>query len=66
MSDPLDHDDNGRKGGAKKPETPVWVVTRADGLHQVAASQMDTALKADGGRLATDRDLAIAGVERDA
>lgn len=40
----------------------VWIVTPADGLHQVAASAVDGAISNGKGRRATARDLAIAGV----
>lgn len=67
----LDHDNNGKPGGMKKapPKTAptaddlVWVVNRAKGLHRVAAADVDAATRAPGGRLATARDLNIAGVE---
>ena len=58
--DPLDHDEDGRKGGSKIK--PVWIVTKADGLHQVATSAVDAAISNGKGRRATERDLAIAGV----
>ena len=57
---PLDHDDDGRKGGSK-PKL-VWVVTEADGIHQVPTSQVDAKISNGKGRRATDRDLAIAGI----
>jgi hypothetical protein len=66
----LDHDSDGKPGGSRKPpRTPpaaddlVWVVTRAKGLHRVAADAVSEAVSAPGGRTATDRDLRIAGVE---
>ena len=57
---PLDHDDDGRKGGSKIK--PVWIVTKENGLHQVATSAVDAAISNEKGRRATERDLAIAGV----
>lgn len=58
------------KPPAKKPRRSapgaddlVWIVSRAKGLHTVAAAETDAVLGA-GARLATDRDLKIAGVER--
>jgi hypothetical protein len=45
----------------KPPARPVWVVTRAEGLHAVAKKAVAALLEA-GGRLATDRDLEIGGV----
>ena len=68
----LDHDNDGKAGGAKKPpaitaptvEDLVWVVSRARGLHRVGAPEVDAALRA-GGRLATGRDLEIGGVRED-
>lgn len=59
----LDHDVDGRAGGAKKPPALEWVVTRKRGLHQVPSSQTSALIRA-GGRLPTERDFAIAGVER--
>lgn len=58
--DSLDHDGDGHKGGSKIK--PVWIVTKTDGLHQVATSAVDAAISNDKGRRATDRDLDIAGV----
>lgn len=40
----------------------VWIVTPADGLHQVASSAVDAAISNGKGRRATARDLAIAGM----
>lgn len=57
---PLDHDGDGHKGGSQIK--PVWIVTPEDGLHQVATSAVSAAISNGKGRLATDRDLAIAGV----
>lgn len=57
---PLDHDGDGHKGGSKIK--PVWIVTKTDGLHQVATSAVDGAISNGKGRRATERDLAIAGV----
>lgn len=57
---PLDHDEDSRKGGSKIK--PVWIVTKGEGLHQVATSAVDAAISNGKGRRATDRDLAIAGV----
>lgn len=61
---PLDHDGDGRPGGAKKPPVLEWVVTRDLGLHQVPSRDCPAVLQA-GGRRATARDLAIAGIEQD-
>ncbi len=58
--DPLDHDQDGRKGGSNIK--PVWIVTKTDGLHQVATSAVSAAISNGKGREATDRDLAIAGI----
>lgn len=58
--DPLDHDEDGRKGGSKIK--PVWIVTPAHGLHQVATSAVDAAISNGKGRRATARDLEIGGV----
>lgn len=57
---PLDHDEDGRKGGSKIK--PVWIVTKTAGLHQVATSAVDAAISNDKGRRATPRDLEIGGV----
>lgn len=60
----LDHDRDGKAGGAKKPPAAddlVWMVSRARGLHRVPAPETAAVLRA-GGRLATDRDLEIGGV----
>lgn len=57
---PLDHDEDGRKGGSKIK--PVWIVTKANGLHQVATSAVDSAISNGKGRRATPRDLEIGGV----
>lgn len=59
MTDPLDHDGDGRKGGSVKP---VWIVTEESGLHQVPTSAVSAAISNGKGRVATPRDLAIAGV----
>lgn len=45
------------------PPRLVWIVTRTEGLHQVASSAVDAAISNDKGRRATARDLAIAGVD---
>lgn len=58
--DPLDHDEDGRKGGSKIK--PVWIVTPENGLHQVPTSAVSAAISNGKGREATDRDLAVAGV----
>lgn len=60
----LDHDGNGKAGGAKKPPAFEWIVTRGRGLERVASSLTAARLRA-GARMATPRDLAIAGVTRD-
>ncbi len=57
----LDHDGDDRPGGAKKPPATEWVVTRAKGLHEVPSSESAAVLRA-GGRMATARDLKIAGL----
>ena len=62
--DALDHDGDGKKGGAK-PTRPVWVVIRGEGLKRVAASEFAAAVADGRGRRATDRDLEIAGIARD-
>lgn len=58
----LDHDKDNRPGGAKKAPAMEWIVTRAVGLHQVPSGETAAKLRA-GARMATARDLAIAGVE---
>lgn len=58
--DPLDHDGDGKKGGSKIK--PVWIVTKAHGLHQVATSAVSAAISDGKGRRATARDLDVAGV----
>lgn len=60
LVDPLDHDEDGHKGGSK-PKL-VWIVTKADGIHQVPTSHVDGKISNGKGRRATDRDLAIAGI----
>lgn len=58
----LDHDNNGGAGGAKKPPATEWVVTRDTGLMEVPSSETAGRLKA-GGRMATERDFAVAGID---
>lgn len=58
--DPLDHDGDGRKGGAA---LKTWIVDRRAGLQQVPGAEVDRRLKA-GARLATVRDLKVAGVDQ--
>lgn len=53
----------GRSRARPSADDMVWIVSRARGLHTVAAPDTDAALAA-GGRLAADRDLKIAGIER--
>lgn len=68
----LDHDADGKAGGAKKPaprtaptaDDFVWVVSRANGLHRVPSGETATVLHQPGGRMATARDLEIGGVEQ--
>lgn len=68
MTDPvsnlpqLDHDGDGRAGGAKKPPATAWVVTRAEGLIRLPAAQAKARIEA-GARPATDRDFRVAGVD---
>lgn len=57
--DPLDHDSDGRKGGAA---VKTWIVDPRAGLQRVAAAEVDRRLKA-GARLARARDFKIAGVD---
>lgn len=45
----------------RKPKR-TWIVTPAVGLHMVEAAAVDAAISNDQGRIATARDLAIAGV----
>lgn len=59
--DPLDHDGDRRKGGAK-PTEPVWVVVKGEGLKRVAPGAFAAAVADGRGRRATDRDLEIAAV----
>lgn len=61
--DPLDHDKDGRKGGARAPQSQ-WVVSRRDGLHHLPPAEALAAVRA-GARPATARDLAVAGVDAD-
>lgn len=58
----LDHDADGRPGGAKKAPAQVWIVTRADGLIRVPAARAK-ALREAGARDATPRDFRVAGVD---
>lgn len=62
--DPLDHDEDGKKGGAKAPAAQ-WVVHRRRGLEFLPPAQAHAAVRA-GARPATERDLAIAGVDPEA
>lgn len=57
---PLDRDEDGHKGGSKIK--PVWIVTQANQLHQVATSAVDAAISHGKGRRATARDLEIGGI----
>lgn len=57
----LDHDGDGRPGGAKPAPGAEWVVTRGEGLIQVPADQVADRLRR-GGRLPSARDFAIAGI----
>lgn len=50
-----------RRATAAKPKR-TWIVTPAVGLHMVEAAAVDAAISNDQGRIATARDLAIAGV----
>lgn len=59
--DPLDHDNDKRKGGAKAPVSQ-WVVSRRRGLEFLPPAEAHAAIKA-GARPATPRDLAVAGVD---
>lgn len=69
---PLDHDGDGRRGGARKaPAQPVpdplqqaHVVDPEHGLIAVPAEEVAARLAA-GARLATDQDLRVAGVLTD-
>lgn len=48
-----------------KPEPKiklVWIVTKRKGLHQAPSTAVQAAISNDKGRVATDRDLEIAGV----
>lgn len=58
----LDHDRDGRPGGAVKAPSEKWVVTRAEGLICVPASRAKALIEA-GARRATPRDFRIAGLD---
>lgn len=58
----LDHDKDGRSGGAKKPPAFEWIVTRAAGLVRVPSDETAKRLSR-GARIATQRDFAIAGID---
>lgn len=68
----LDHDGDGKPGGAKRaggrhpvPSPAIgseWIVTRGGGLIQVPADQVAHRLGRDA-RLPTPRDFAVAGID---
>lgn len=66
--DALDHDGDGRKGGAitkAQAAALVWVVHPGRGLHRLPKGEALEATKDGETRLATPRDLAIAGIEQE-
>lgn len=58
----LDHDGDGKPGGAKPAPTFEWIVTRGEGLIRVTASEVGKRLQS-GARRATGRDFQIAGID---